>query len=147
MTYIDTSVLVAYYCPEAMSTQAERAMQKATPPTISPLVEVELFSALARKIREGDLAPDDADRITAQFLQHLDQNRYLRLPVDTAHYTLARDWIGRFTTPLRTLDALHLAITATAQATLLTADHVLAAAAHHFGLPALRLDQAGETES
>jgi predicted nucleic acid-binding protein len=45
MAYIDTSVLVAYYCPEPLSRAAEKSIRSAASPAISPLVEVELCSA------------------------------------------------------------------------------------------------------
>ena len=38
------------------------------------------------------------------------------------HYHLAREWISRFTTPLRTLDALHLAVASQNNIRLVTAD-------------------------
>ena len=63
MTYLDTSVLAAYYCPETFSTQAEEAILRASQPAISQLVEVELHSALARKIREGALTKSEGVRI------------------------------------------------------------------------------------
>ena len=52
MSYIDTSVLVAYYCPEPISTKAEKAILKADLPTVSHLAEIEFASAIARKVRE-----------------------------------------------------------------------------------------------
>jgi predicted nucleic acid-binding protein len=35
---------------------------------------------------------------------------YVRIAVQRRHYEAARDWRARFTTPLRALDALHLAM-------------------------------------
>ncbi len=63
MVYIDTSVLVAYYCPEAMSNQVENILVNTDRPAISQLTEVELASALARKIRERTLAREDGNEI------------------------------------------------------------------------------------
>lgn len=39
--YIDTSLLVAYYAPEAISRQAETILQTASPPVVSDLVETD----------------------------------------------------------------------------------------------------------
>ena len=47
MYYIDTSVLVAYYCPEALSEQVQDFLSEQVKPAISTLTEVELFSAIA----------------------------------------------------------------------------------------------------
>ena len=134
MVYVDTSVLAAYYCPEAMSTKAEKALMAGDVPTISLLVQVELYSALARKIREGTLTKVDATRIATQFRVHVDSGCFVILPVERVHYEIARDWIGRFATPLRTLDALHLAICSSAGGLLLTSDRGLAKAARRFGV-------------
>jgi predicted nucleic acid-binding protein len=135
MEYLDTSVLAAYYCPEAMSAKAEKAILRCDRPAISPLVEVELYSAVARKLREGTLSQTDATRIVTRFRLHLDAGYFERLPIDAAHYEVARDWIGRFVTPLRTLDALHLAVCFASDAILLTADAGLAKAGRHFRVP------------
>ena len=134
MVYVDTSVLAAYYCPEAMSAEAEKAILHSDVPAISLLVEVELYSALAKKVREGTLSDTDATRIATQFRLHIDDDYYVLLPIRTAHYEIARDWIGRFSTPLRTLDALHLAASFSSDAVLLTADRALAQAARHLGV-------------
>lgn len=135
MVYLDTSVLAAYYCPEAMSAKAEKAIQRCDQPAISLLVEVEFHSAVARKLREGTLSQADATRIVTRFRLHIDEGYYERLPIDTAHYEVARDWVGRFVAPLRTLDALHLAVCFASDAVLLTADVGLAKAGRHFRIP------------
>ena len=51
--YLDTSVLTAYYCPEARSARVQRMLAKLEGPTVSPLVEVELHCVVARKVRFG----------------------------------------------------------------------------------------------
>ena len=55
------------------------------------------------------------------------------------HYHLAREWISRFTTPLRTLDALHLAVASQNNIRLVTADTALAASAQFLGVDILLL--------
>jgi len=42
MYYIDTTVLVAYYCPEAMSEQVQSFLGEQLKPAVSELTEVEL---------------------------------------------------------------------------------------------------------
>lgn len=126
MYYIDTSVLVAYYCPEPLSEKAESFLTTHTELAISWLAELELFSAVARKIREGEMVKVDGSKITAKFLSHLDDSLYTFLPVEFHHYKLARDWIGQFSTPLRSLDAVHLAVASQEGATIVTCDRRLA---------------------
>lgn len=86
------------------------------------------------------MAPKDGNAIIRQFENHLsEQNLYTQLTLDDHHYTMAANWIAQFNTPLRTLDGLHLALTATAQLNLLTADTKLAEAALFFGVTATLL--------
>jgi uncharacterized protein len=134
MYYIDTSVLAAYYCPEPLSEKAESLLTRQAQPSISALTELELFSAVSRKIREGSLLKLDGDRIIARFLAHTDGGFYNYLSIENHHYRLARDWIGHFNTALRTLDALHLAIASVEELTLVTADKVLARSAESLGV-------------
>lgn len=134
-------MVVAYYTPEAMSEDAERVLRLFAPPAISDLVEVELFSALARKVRQRELSGEDAERIRTHFLAHLAGGFFDRLPLGREHYQLARHWLAAPEPPLRSLDALHLAVTAVAGRTLATADRGLAAAAKALGLSALLVEE------
>lgn len=127
--YIDTSVLVAYYLPEPLSERVERSLRRIDTPAISPLVELEFASVLARKVRARELAPVAARAALEQFRAHQEQGLYRRLEIGTAHYDQARRWVEAFKPPLRTLDALHLSVAANAAAELLTADVQLARAA------------------
>lgn len=133
--YIDTSVLVAYYCPEELSSVAEKAITSAQKPLISALVEVELHSAISLKVRMGQLTPTDGGAVLATFHVHRSQGLYTLLPVGDAQFALAREWLGRFTTQLRTVDALHLATSFSSGAPLLTADRLLADAAKSLKVP------------
>ena len=142
MYYIDTSILAAYYCPEALSDKAEEILTSINKPTISNLTRVELFSAVARKVREG-MAQEDGNKIIRQFECHLrEQKLFRQLDVDEHHYIIAANWIAQFNTSLRTLDGLHLAVSFTAHLNLLTADIRLADAARFFGLEATLLTAA-----
>jgi uncharacterized protein len=127
LTYIDTSVLAAYYCPEPLSALAQKALQGTRERAISWLVEVELASAIARKARSRQMRRSDALRILTAFQSHLEEGFYTRLAVELRHYAKAREWLATFTISLRAMDALHLAVAATENCTLLTADAELAA--------------------
>ena len=135
--YVDTSLLVPYYSPEALSLAAQRTMRADPRPTVSDLVEVELFSALARKVRMREMSPPDAARIGQQFLDHLQAGLYTRLAVQRRHYETAREWLARFTLPLRAADALHLALADSEGLRLATADQDLSRSARNLGLPVL----------
>ncbi|VAX35613.1 hypothetical protein MNBD_UNCLBAC01-1923 [hydrothermal vent metagenome] len=137
--YIDTSVLVAYYCPESLSKKAEQIMKKNPQPAISALTEVELFSAISRKVQEGTLERTDGDRIIAKFFDHMDGGIYEKFFIKTHHYRLARDWIGQFKLPLRSLDAIHLAVASLEDCKFVTADKNLTKSAKALGVDVLFL--------
>jgi len=134
MVYIDTSVLAAYYCPESLSAKVQAALGAVDDPAISALVEVELHSAVSQKVRTGELDPVMANRIVSQFRVHLSDGYFRMVPIEAREYALARDWLARFTTPLRTLDALHLAAAFASGLEVLTADARLARAARELGV-------------
>ncbi len=134
MVYVDTSVLVAYYCPEPLSEKAEASLTAQIQPAISSLTEIELFSAISRKVREKDIDHKDAGRVIARFVVHLDNHYYTYLPVEPNHFQLARSWIGMFKLSLRTLDALHLAIASSEGFKVVTADKNLSRSAKALGV-------------
>jgi hypothetical protein len=132
--YIDTSLLVPYYCPEALSESAERTLRADLHPTVSDLVEVEFFSGLARKVRAREMSAEDAMRTGERFLHHLAAGFYARVAVQRRHYETARSWLARFTLPLRALDALHLALADLDGLRLATADQDLSRSAKSLGI-------------
>lgn len=134
MHYLDTSVLTGYYCIEKRSERVQRVLSEMEAPTISPLVEVEFYCAVARKVRAGALEQAAAVRIFSEFQVHLAEPRYNVLPIEAAHYVLAREWLAELVTPLRVLDALHLAAAQSAGLCLVTADKDLARCAEHFAV-------------
>lgn len=137
--YFDTSILVAYYCPEPLSEQAERLLRASIPPAISHLVQTEFASALSRKVRLGELLLVDGRRIHNLLHSHLNHGAYAVLPLHAHHFRQAESWLAGCDTPLRTLDALHLALAALEGARLITADQHMHAAAVTLGVDALLL--------
>ena len=134
MYYVDTSVLVAYYCPEPLSGKVEKMVLELPAPAISYLTELELVSAVSLKIREKNISSEAGNKIINLFQSHLDHHLYRWVAIDHHHYRKALSWISQFNPPLRTLDALHLAIAATENASLVTADRRLADAAQFYGV-------------
>lgn len=129
MIYLDTSVIAPFYWSEILSHKVEELLRTETERGLSRLVEVELFSALSRRVRMREISQAEATMISNRFQTHLDQNFYISIPLNSVHYQLARDWISRFDTSLRTLDALHLACASCNNIRLVTADEALAASA------------------
>jgi uncharacterized protein len=139
MGYIDTSVLVAYYWPEALSQAAQEEIRRAKRPSISPLSELEFSSALALKIRTRDINEKSARHILSMFRQHRADNVYQILPIEAREYAIAGEWIGMFHTSLRSLDALHMAVSFCNGLKLITADRNLAESAGQLGVLCKRI--------
>jgi len=144
MIYVDTSVLVAYYCPEKLSRQAEDLLREHIKPCLSSLTEVEFASAVAKKVRQKELSPIDGNRILAKFTSHVKAELFQMVPVEEHHWSLASGWISLFTTPLRTLDALHLAIASDKELQLITSDKNFFQAAEELDVDATLLQAQGK---
>ncbi len=134
MTYIDTSILVASYCPEPLSKAAQREIRKTRAPTICPYSEVEFCSAIALKTRTGETGVDSARKVLVSFRLHVAEGVFRLVPLEAREYAIACQWISSFAAPLRTVDALHLAAAFCNGLTLITADRDLARSARHFGV-------------
>ncbi len=130
MVYLDTSVLLPYYRPEAISDAVQAFLGAlAEPVSISWLTEIEVSSALARWVRMGECTEEEAAAVEALFDEDLEAQLYRRLPLASQHFLQARRWLRRRTTGLRVLDALHLAVAQRSGSELVTADRVLVSAA------------------
>ena len=132
--YVDTSVLVAFYVPEPLSTQAEDVLRAEGAPVVSDLTDVELFSALARKVRGKEMVAADAARVRALYTSHLEAGMFRRVPFDRSYFQLARNWLATLELPLRSLDCLHLAAASLGSLELVTGDRGLARAAESVGV-------------
>ena len=95
---------------------------------------MELYSAVAAKVRAKELDTTAARRILSLFRRHLADGCYGIVPIETAEYSLAREWIAGFSSPLRSPDALNLAAAFANDLTLLTADKALSRSARQFGV-------------
>ena len=67
MIYLDTSVLAPFYWTEAMSNSVTELFQQSQTLIISELSEVELMSALSRRVRMKEIEREDAIAIVNQF--------------------------------------------------------------------------------
>jgi predicted nucleic acid-binding protein len=134
LIYLDTSVIAPFYWTEALSDTVEELLRTEAELGLSQLVEVELLSALSRRVRMREISQEVARTIATLFQTHLNNNFYLLIPLESLHYQLARNWIGHFNTSLRTLDALHLACASSNNLRLVTADEALAVSANALGI-------------
>jgi len=94
------------------------------------------MSVVARKVRTRELTPRDAHDALRDFNADKTAGRYRLAVVLESHYAQAREWIASFEVPLRTLDALHLAVAHGHSVPVLTADKRFARAAKKLGVRA-----------
>jgi len=109
---LDTSVILPFYFPEKLSAKIEKYLINVSDPAISNLVELEFFSGISKKFRMGEISETEAMKIIEKFNNHLNERYYKRLTVSALHYQEAKKLILDFSTPLRTLDALQIAVSA-----------------------------------
>lgn len=135
MLYLDTSVVAALYLPEAKSEIIEKRLAKESACSISNLTEVEFASAISRRVRMDDISASDGQRIIARFASHIRDGHYPMISMGQQEYECARAWLSMFKAPLRTLDALHLALCRTNDLQLFTSDGHLARSAKALKVP------------
>ena len=102
---------------------------------LSELTIVELYSALSRRVRTEEITLADAHKVVNQFQEHLNVGFYQPMTPNQQHYERAQQWLTQFNTPLRALDALHLAIASVQNFLLVTADRGLAKSAQLLEIP------------
>lgn len=134
MPYLDTSLLGSYYCPEPLSEAATQAITDANDLVISPMVELELYSLVAMKVRMRELTRVAGQKALAQFRIHLGGGYFGMVEIGPRQYDIAKTWMASFDTALRTVDALHLACAFLHGQPLWTSDKPLAQAAKHLGI-------------
>lgn len=134
--YFDSSIVVAYYTPERLSSKAEAALRRARHRVVSELTLVEVAAAIARKVREKDLPEMDASRVYQCFLEGISAGHFRVLPMERKHFEAAARYVfemGR-KIPVRSLDALHIAAALLDCRCLVTADERQAEAARALGV-------------
>jgi predicted nucleic acid-binding protein len=132
--YVDTSVLVPYYIPEARSAEANALVMRGGETSVSDISLAEFYVVVARKVREGVLTREAADKARALFEDHLLSGLYQRLPFRSSLVEEVRDMAWSSSVHLRTLDALHVVMAAQHGAEVITFDDRVAKAARAFGL-------------
>lgn len=134
--YLDTSALAKWYLNEPFSEQFEAFIREQATAAISRLTVVEFRCLLARRRRAGDITKAIESRVYASFEKDVGAGFLQVHPVADEHLIAALGLItrlGRY--PLRTLDALHLAIARAMRCErLATADKTMAAAGRAMGL-------------
>lgn len=134
--YCDTSALVKLYLPESESDVLNELVRGRRDLMASDLAVTEIVSSLCRRQREGSLDSEALARLHRTILSHLQKGVFQRLElVPETHREAERLLVSLKHLPLRSADALHLALALQGQAmSVLTYDHRLAEAARQSGL-------------
>jgi predicted nucleic acid-binding protein len=134
--YLDTSALLKRYIPEANSEAFDDYFVAEAPAAISRLGLVEIRCALARKRRSGQISPDREKAAMDEVRTDIQDGVLVVYPSGDSHFTEAFHLIDQISDiPLRSLDALHLAIARTLDAhQLATADAGMRQAAQALGM-------------
>jgi len=141
--YLDTSALAKWYLNEPGSEVFVRYIQGLDVAVISSLTQTEMRSLLARRRRMGELTHELESVVYASFLDDITQGSLQLYSVEDARFAEAVNLISRYPEhPLRTLDALHLAVARHWEVeTLATADAVMAGAAVSMGFAVRRFQE------
>ena len=134
MIYLDTSILGSYYCPESLSDVVSKALASAGRASISTVVELEFLSLVNLKVRTHELDKPAGQKVIGLFHKHVAAGMYGRVLAAEPEHKTAENWLAALNTPLRTLDALHLACAHVNQLQLWTTDKKLAASAKLLGV-------------
>lgn len=132
--YLDASVLVALFTHDAMSAQADAFLRsRAEVVIVSDFAAAELASAIARKVRMGNLSVEQAQAAFSDFdawmVRSVECSRLL--PADIA---VAATFLRRLNLSLRAPDAMNIAIAQRVGATLATLDQRMALDAATLGV-------------
>jgi len=134
--YLDSSALAKLYVPEPESDRLDALLRGRRSLMLSELAITEVLSAVARRKREGVLSADQAYEIRDAVLADADSGSFDRLDLSpVVHRDAERLLLSSDLLPLRTLDALHVALALSGAAThVATFDLRMRAAALQAGL-------------
>ena len=135
MIYCDTSLLVSALTVEAGSVKVQRwlANQVAASLCISGWVITEFSSAVALKLRRGELTHDDAALALTNW-RSLQPDRLITIPVPSEAFGLAARFCDMIAPGLRAGNALHLAVASLGGHSLATLDERMMAGAEAAGV-------------
>jgi hypothetical protein len=138
--YLDTSALAKWYLNEDGSEAFVAYLKNLDVAVVSSLTRTEMRSLLAQRRRMNDLNPALESLLFAAFLDDIAAGFLSLCNVEDPRFDEAVSLIARYPEyPLRTLDALHLAVARHEQVdAIATADSVMAETAQAMGFAVAR---------
>ena len=135
MIYIDTSLVVSLHVTEVRSYSAVSWFERRVGDVflISDWTDVEVASALSRKVRSGKITEEQRQRAADAYAVMRD-GLFQRLTIAPGNYQRAVEMLQEPSTGLRAGDALHLAVAEAHGASVASLDATLMHAANRFGL-------------
>jgi uncharacterized protein len=140
MIYCDTSLLVAALTPETLTARVQEwlRLQPAGGLCVSGWVVTELSSALAIKLRQGELTLEQRADVLTRWRLLLAEN-LVTIPVPVQAWDLAARFADRHELKLRAGDALHLSVASLGGHELATLDTGMAEGAVSVGVGVVEL--------
>jgi len=135
--YVDSCVLLSLLLGDSGYTDSEQWLINQGDQTlwISHWVLLEVAGVIATCVRRGQLTAEQAQTIGSEF-ESFRQERLTLIEPRGTDFLQARQWLERcLHLPLRSGDALHLALAQRQQLTVVSADRALARCAESLGLP------------
>jgi uncharacterized protein len=127
--YLDTSVLVALLTPDEFAGRSEQfRSDNENSLAVSDFAAAEFASVVSRRVRTRITSRENARSALADFDAWL-TGVNLRPQIDPADVARADIYLRRLDLPLRTPDAIHIAIAQRLGATLVTFDRAMTSAA------------------
>ena len=133
--YLDASVLVALLTDDLLTGRADTFMRTKKPVlVVSDFAAAEFASAIARRVRTGEITPDEARSGFSAF-DAWAARAPRREQTKAADVSAAEAFLRRLDLNLRTADALNIAIAQRVGAALVTFDEKMEASARMLGTP------------
>ena len=134
--YVDTSALAKWYVAESDSDAFDDFIRDQPGAHISRLTVLELKCVLARRRRNREITPRVEAAAFSMFESHVRDGFLVVLAMNDAHFINASQILSSVgQIPLRTVDALHLAVArANGDDSIATADQVMVTAARAMNL-------------
>ncbi len=133
--YVDADVLASLFSPDANTGRASAAMASIDQDVVaSDFACAEFASVVAKRVRMRALTVAQGRRVLATFDEWVSSHVFVA-PTEPGDISQCAKYLRRLDLPLRTPDALHIAIASRLRAPILSFDRNLLSSARRLGVP------------